>query len=325
MVVAHDARGIADSCAPSRTPGSLDEFVLPLVGQGLAVVTPDYAGLGTAGVRGVGDGLDTGRSIADAATAVERMLRRDSLTGQLIGVGYGQGGGGVLALQGLSRELDGLELTAVVALAPSWKASPELDEPAFASPATTSSSRGGGFLAAEELLLLYADAANALGSSQEGDWFHADLREELLADLEGSCVLDLAADLPKLAPTMDRLLDPAFVAGLGACAAGGCDAEYDSFLDRHARRHVAIDAAGAPILLVQGGNDTQAPAARTACYEAAIVAAGVGPAVCFDEDATHFDLAKRQMTFVQQWVAAVLAGKSQPSCPSTSLPTCTTL
>lgn len=70
VAVAHGAEGLADNCAPTRRPYGLFEMALPWASRGYAVIGPDFAGLGSAGVQGYVDNHDTGYSMLDAVRAL---------------------------------------------------------------------------------------------------------------------------------------------------------------------------------------------------------------------------------------------------------------
>lgn len=74
--IAHGTTGIADACAPSRTP--MQRLELTLAGQRLAdrgwvVVATDYAGLGTPGIHPYLDGPTEGHNVLDALVAAQAI------------------------------------------------------------------------------------------------------------------------------------------------------------------------------------------------------------------------------------------------------------
>jgi pimeloyl-ACP methyl ester carboxylesterase len=92
---AHGTTGIADSCAPSRSPkspytsyvyGDLDRWLK----AGYAVVRTDYQGLGTPGVHGYLIGKDEGYSVLDIVRAARKLNKH--LSNRVIIAGHSQGG-----------------------------------------------------------------------------------------------------------------------------------------------------------------------------------------------------------------------------------------
>lgn len=89
---AHGTVGLADRCAPSRSPGSTEQFVgLTFLGIGMAVVATDYEGLGTAGRHPYIVGESEGRGVLDIVRAA-RQLPAESLSVRTMIWGHSQGG-----------------------------------------------------------------------------------------------------------------------------------------------------------------------------------------------------------------------------------------
>src|SRR3954451_22906129 len=110
---AHGTTGIADSCAPTRSPADPStSYVYPQLDAwlkaGFAVVRTDYQGLGTPGVHGYLVGVDEGRSVLDVVRAARKV---DPAIGKRVIIG-GHSQGGHAALW-------------AAALAPKW--TPDLD------------------------------------------------------------------------------------------------------------------------------------------------------------------------------------------------------
>ncbi|AZG48727.1 alpha/beta hydrolase [Gordonia insulae] len=106
VVWAHGSRGIADRCAPSARPttGDRDEAARWL-DRGYAVVTPDYAGLGTQGTPEYFDTETTARNIIDAVRASRDVA--NGLARRWVVVGEGQGATAAIELARLATRAQG--------------------------------------------------------------------------------------------------------------------------------------------------------------------------------------------------------------------------
>jgi len=102
IAVAHSTVGLAPSCAPSEDPTSLENLALPWAANGYAVIATDYAGLGNEGIQGYAANHDQAHSLLDSVRALRALVDPRALGDQVLLVGYSQGGGAVLAAQGLA-------------------------------------------------------------------------------------------------------------------------------------------------------------------------------------------------------------------------------
>ena len=109
VVIAPGTQGIADKCAPSRQMGMGTEYEGISVASALAakhpVVVVDYMGLGTEGTHHYVNRVEEGRSVLDAARAVQQLdgSEIDADT-QLQLRGYSQGGHATTAALELQKE-----------------------------------------------------------------------------------------------------------------------------------------------------------------------------------------------------------------------------
>ena len=109
VVIAPGTQGIADKCAPSRQMGTGTEYEGISVASALAakhpVVVVDYMGLGTEGTHHYVNRVEEGRSVLDAARAVQQLdgSEIDADT-QLQLRGYSQGGHATTAALELQKE-----------------------------------------------------------------------------------------------------------------------------------------------------------------------------------------------------------------------------
>ncbi|AFR50013.1 alpha/beta hydrolase family protein [Gordonia sp. KTR9] len=106
---AHGSRGIADRCAPSTRPTAEDtEELKRWLGRGYAVVSTDYAGVGTPGTPQYYDLEATARNIVDAVRASRDIA--DSLSRSWAVVGEGQGAAAAITLARLAPTIQGGKL-----------------------------------------------------------------------------------------------------------------------------------------------------------------------------------------------------------------------
>ncbi|KAF0969133.1 MULTISPECIES: lipase family protein [Gordonia] len=101
---AHGSRGIADKCAPSERPIKDDTTELSRwLGRGYAVVSTDYAGVGTPGTPQYYDLEATARNIVDAVSASRDVS--DNLSRSWAVVGEGQGAAAAITLARIAPQL----------------------------------------------------------------------------------------------------------------------------------------------------------------------------------------------------------------------------
>lgn len=109
--------GLADACAPSRSPSFVPRLGRAL-DAGFVVVAPDGEGLGTRGPAHYLEGLSSAHTILDAARAAAD-LPGASVSGRVGLWGYSSGGHGVLfAAQEVADYAPELEMLGTVAVAP---------------------------------------------------------------------------------------------------------------------------------------------------------------------------------------------------------------
>ncbi|MCR5976935.1 lipase [Gordonia jinghuaiqii] len=103
---AHGSRGIADKCAPSSRPIKDDTVEMRRwLERGYAVVSTDYAGVGTPGTPQYYDLEATARNIVDAVRASRDI--GDNLSRSWAVVGEGQGAAAAITLARLAPRLQG--------------------------------------------------------------------------------------------------------------------------------------------------------------------------------------------------------------------------
>jgi hypothetical protein len=321
LVAAHGTAGLADRCAPSRSPTQGDGLALPFAATGWPTIAPDYAGLGTEGIQGYGDNDDTARSQLDGARALRALLPEGTLSDAIVMDGHSQGGGVVLSAQAFERTYGaGGELALVLAFAPGIQL--DRDVTGYRFP-RVSTSLGSGAPAAIASLAIYAWHASALGPERAGEGFGAAARDELVAAIGDQCVFDLAASIPAIAPTFGDLVDETFRTGLLSCADGGaCTGNAQGMWDFLGANAISPDPVGARVHVYTGSSDTLATPRDVACIVDYLEAASVTPTVCVD-GSTHFDVVGHGSAHVLAYAGAVVDGTPPPACPTAdTLPAC---
>lgn len=161
ITYAHGTTGIADICAPTRTPGTgriagYTNYVYPtlrkFLNAGYAVVRTDYEGLGTPGDHPYLNGRSEGRSVLDIVRAARRL--EPSLGRRVVIAGHSQGGHAALWATALAGTwTPELKIAGTVAFAPAS----HLSEQAGLIRGLTSP--GGGLSALAASILRGVDAA----------------------------------------------------------------------------------------------------------------------------------------------------------------------
>ncbi|MGD0523662.1 MAG: lipase family protein [Polyangiaceae bacterium] len=339
VAVAHPTEGLAPSCTPSENATSLDDLAVPWVSQGFAVIATDYAGLGNAGVQGYTDNHDQAHSLLDSVRALRALLDPGVLDQRVLLVGYSQGGGAVLAAQGLagSYGADGNVVAVVVFAAEYFMRNDSFGYQQLLENPTEASILTGVTRPVVAATRDYAFGYNVLGPSSAAVTFPASLQSGVASSLMSLCEVPFGGYIQGAAPTVGDIFDEDFrtslLACLGAPAAetdggtdGGvatCSGVASQFYTWMQSDLVPPDPAGAPILYVQGLADTvMPPDQEAACNIDQLDAAGVSVQVCVDTPAEHTTVVPRNVAFAVQWSEAKLYGGTLPACSSSGMPAC---
>ena len=326
VLVGRSTAGIADACAPSKDAMPQANLALPFAARGFVTITPDFAGLGNEGTHAYLDNHEAATELFDAAVALQKLVP-GAVGDPVAAIGYSQGGGTVLSAQALELALTGrLTLRAIAAIAPEWPISPRsfgyedvLRHPegytglAGLSPPVVTVARHYGY------------AANKLGPSHAGDTFPEAKRASITSALESRCTVALGGQLNIQEPKLGDLVDDTFRQQVLACIdnAAGCTGSGAAFHAWMTADYVTADAAGAPVLIVQGLADQVMPAdGEAACVVDKLEAEGVTPTICMDLTATHDSVLGRKIEHVVAWIEAVVDGTAPPICTSQALPPC---
>jgi pimeloyl-ACP methyl ester carboxylesterase len=327
IAVAHPTEGLAPSCVPSASPTSLEDEALPWAASGFAVIASDYAGLGNEGVQGYLDNHDQAHSMLDSARALRAMLAPGVFDHRVLLVGYSQGGGAVLASQGLASSYGaGGNVVGVVVFAAEYFA--RMNSLQFVttlqSP-TNLTITSGVTVPVVAATRDYAFSYNVLGADAGGATFPEGGASGIEGALMSLCEVPFGGYIQGVAPHLGDLFDEGFRSSLLACiqGTGGCSGLGSQYYQWLQSDLIAPDPAGAPILYVQGLSDTiMPPAQEAACNIGQLLNAGVSVQVCTDQAAQHTDIVARNVAFALQWSDRVLYGGAMPTCSSAGMPTC---
>jgi predicted esterase len=328
ITIAHPTVGIADVCAPSADPGSLNDVALPWAARGFAVIAPDYAGLGNDGVQGYTTNHDTAHSLLDGARALRAMLAPGAVDDRVILAGYSQGGGAVLAAQGLATSYGaGGDVVAAIVFAPEFfsRIGSFGFEQLLRAPDSLTITTGVSkpvVTALRDYAVLY----NKLGAASAGLTFPAAKRAGMVDAIDDQCQTPLGGYLQAVAPFVRDLFDDGFRTAMLACIDGGagCTGIASQLHGWLVNDLVAPDPKGPPVLYIQGLNDLiMPPAEEAACNLGLMQKAGVTTQVCADDLGSHVTVVPRNVAFAVSWAEAKLDGKPTPTCSSQGMPSCT--
>jgi pimeloyl-ACP methyl ester carboxylesterase len=328
IAVAHPTEGLAASCTPSQSATSLEDEALPWAASGYAVVASDYAGLGTPGVQGYMANHDQAHSMLDSVRALRGMLASTVFDDRVLLVGYSQGGGAVLAAQGLAKSYGaGGNVVGVVVFAAEYFARMNSVQLVTTLENPTGLTITAGVTVPVVVATRdYAFSYNVLGADAGGVTFPDGGAAGIESSLMSLCEVPFGGYIQGVAPHLGDIFDDGFRTSLLACIQGtaGCSgvgAQYYQWLQNDL---VAPDPQGAPVLYVQGLSDTiMPPAQEAACNIGQLTAAGVPVQVCTDQAASHTDVVARNVPFALQWSESLLAGATPPTCSAAGMPACT--
>ena len=341
VVFAHASVGIAPSCAPSLLDlvGMVagDDHrgaVLGLAGYGWTVMVPDYAGFGFGEAPGWSVAEDEAHGVLDSTRAAKQLL--PTMPANVVFVGHSQGGHSALSAQSFAKSY-GMEgkLIAIATFAPLW-----LSAYAWAGimdPLGRFTTKDSGYAVMYDLDYFYSHGELYDGPGGGLAMFAPAKRDAVKSFLTGQCTpMAPAVDITTLGATPGDIFDSAFVSSLGGCGTGlgPCnDATAMKWTPRFAADRPRLDANGPPILVVDGGKDNNFPPARAQCMLDKFQADLMGTtaptttiSTCFDPDAQHFDIVRRDVDYVNQWIAARAGVGPEPAActPFPAMQTCQT-
>ncbi len=321
LVAAHGTTGVADICAPSSYETLSDYLVLPAVAHGYAVIAPDYAGLGTPGIHAYLDNVEAGQGMLDAARALAKFTGANEAARVFV-FGHSQGGGAALSAQSLAPTYGaGLNVSGIVVFAPGWATKVDVSGLENTSLLTSTSL---GAPAAFTSLILYSYFGNRVGETHKSEGFAASSRAAVTNLIESQCIAQLPFSIPAVAPTFGSLIDPTFRQTTLDCAAGKptCAEPGKSYLDVQKANVLTSAKGGAPVLAIQGLNDTVVPPATFRCVADKLKTEGVDTLLCTDAQAEHLGVVARNSKMMLDWIDAKVDGSTLPTCAASVLPAC---
>lgn len=336
VVFAHASVGIAPPCAPSTYDLVADMAgddhrgaVLGLAGYGWLLLVPDYAGFGYGAAPGWSIAADEAHSVLDATRAAKQLV--PTLSSQVVFVGHSQGGHAALAAQSYAGSY-GMEgtLIGVAAYAPLWISA--YAWAAIISPLAMYKTSASGYALMYDLDYFYSHGELYDGPGGGVAMIQPAKRDMVKSFLMNQCMPSAppGVDITTLGATPSDFFDNNFINSIGPCGTGfgSCsDATALTWTARFKADRPPIDPKGPPLLIFNGGMDTNFPPPRAQCMFdklAADLAGATAPtttiAGCLDPNAQHFDIMRKDVDYANQWIAARAGIGPEPS-PCMPFPT----
>jgi pimeloyl-ACP methyl ester carboxylesterase len=317
VAAVHGTIGLADLCAPTKLGGvGADAMAMPLVGNGLAVIAPDYAGLGNGHgetYQGWDIAEDEAHSVLDAVRALRSSVPAGALTAQTALVGHSQGGGSVFAAQALAKTYaPELPIAAVVGFAPGWYDRRAWGQALAAANRGTSTSGNNAFLAGLLAMYYFGHSAVYDGVTHATDAFATGVRTQVKTAMDTQCINSIGTQIAGFAPTVGDLFDATFSASVEACVSGTgtCASPGMDWIMRMDADRPTLDATGAPVLIIQGLNDVIVLPAASGCTYQRLKNENINVQACTDPNADHLTVPGADSAYALQFIESRLAGGS---------------
>jgi pimeloyl-ACP methyl ester carboxylesterase len=255
------------------------------------------------------------------------MLDPRVLDDRVLLVGYSQGGGAVLASQGLAGTYGagGNVVGVVVFAAEYFSRMNSFGYVNMLQNPTELTIEDGISMPVVAAMRDYAYGANVLSPSNALAEFPSSLDATMPGAMTTLCQTPFGGYLQGVAVHLGDIFDPTYSASFLACVAGtsGCTGLGSSFYQYLQNDLVAPDPAGAPVLYTVGLADViMPPQSEGACNIQLLQSAGVSTQVCVDAPALHTNITARDVGASELWSEALLDGASLPTCSAAGLPTC---
>jgi len=315
VAAVHGTIGLADFCAPTKLGGvGADAMAMPLVGNGMAVVAPDYAGLGDGHgetYQGWDLAEDEAHSVLDAVRALRSTVPASALTPATALVGHSQGGGSVFAAQALAKTYaPELPLAGVVGFAPGWYDRREWGLALAAANRSTSTGGNAAFVTALLAMYYFGHGAVYDGVAHTTDAFASGVKTQVTNAMNSACIDTLGTQIAGFAPTVGDLFDATFSSSVEACVTGNgaCASPGKDWVARMDADRPTLDAAGAPVLIIQGLNDVIVVPAATGCTYQRLQNEKINVQACTDANADHLSVPGADSAYALQFIESRLAG-----------------
>jgi alpha-beta hydrolase superfamily lysophospholipase len=335
IVAAHGSRGQAAACAPSKSDPAGDNvkadyesLVYPLVGAGLAVIAPDWAGYSNFEAKdnppsAYASADDVGKSTLDAARAMRKLVP-SLVNDKLVLYGHSQGGHTALSALAVSAT-DGADVavSAVVVYSPLWLSQRTWGALMFL--ATTYPIKTSAAPNAVSVWYHYTHGELLDGPGHGVDVFAADKRAAIKSFVEKDCWSDNYPDLEAIGTTALDLYDPAYidaiklpsaVGGVGDCSTTEpAKTLCTKWMTRFAadRPHFADALKKVPILVFYGLKDTTIVPDRATCAFERLKTDAMTTTYCVDPDGTHGSALRKKPDYAVDWLLSQTTGTAAPA------------
>ena len=321
LVLGHGSVGVADKCAPSREDpdGFHRDFRTQLytfIGDGWAVMAPDFPGLGTPGAATWMYSPDEGHAMLDGTRAARKIAKSGLFSGKNAIVGHSNGGHAALSAQSYAKAY-GSEgsIDAVVVYAPFWLSNGAWGAlitnvgNALITPAFLSMS----------MQYFYGHLEAYEGADKATSGFLPDKAEAIGTFLEGGCWQKVAHDgqdgpgalgLKKGADAFTK----DFTGEIGNCGfSGTCDTPLQAtWKDRWTTDRPPPDPS-IPIVLWHGAKDDFLTPGFELCGVDRLKGQGADLTVCIDAEGDHSSLISTSADWVHSYLSSVLLGGDGPA------------
>ena len=278
VALSHGTVGSADSCAPSRDPGTDAATINPFLAKGWIVASTDFEGIGGTGRHPYLVGESEARSMIDSVRAARGLLDGEA-SDRYIAWGLSQGGHAALfTRQYAATWAPELTLVGAVGMAPVSDVAAFVADPTIAPQAIT--------------LLTVSGYTAAYPNLRAADVLGADGLAHL-ADVEHDCLGALNQPLADTALSTLRVADPIDVPAWRAALE---------------RNDAGVVPSFTPVLLVQGTRDPIVEPAETRTLFDRLCAQGAAARLRIISGASHGDIVTSGRTTYLPWMAARFRG-----------------
>ncbi len=323
LVIGHGSVGVADKCAPSREDpdGFHRDFRTQLytfIGDGWAVLAPDFPGLGTPGAATWMSSPDEGHAMLDGTRAARKLTKEGFFSDKNAIIGHSNGGHAALSAQSYAKSYGSAgTIDAVVVYAPFW-----LSNGAWGALVTTI----GNALITPAFLSMsmqyfHGHLAAYEGEDKANDAFLPDKAEAIGTFLEGGCWQKVAHDGQDgpgalgLKKGSDAFTTD-FTGEVGKCGFDGtCDGPLAAkWKERWTTDRPPPDPS-IPIILWHGAKDDFLTPGFALCGVDRLQGQGADLTVCIDAEGDHSSLISSSADWVHSYLESVLLGAGDGPAP----------